>query len=94
MYLGEIVEANDKTSLYRRPRHPYTEALFASAPGRPRAERLKGEIPNAADIPSGCVFRTRCPKAFDRCAVEAPVLRPLGGESFAACHLAEPEPAP
>ena len=94
MYLGEIVEMSDKTSLYRNPRHPYTQALFASAPGRPRAERLKGEIPNAASIPSGCVFRTRCPKAFDRCAVTAPLLRDLGDGTSAACHLATVEQAP
>jgi oligopeptide/dipeptide ABC transporter ATP-binding protein len=87
MYLGEIVETSDKTSLCRNPRHPYTEALFASAPGKPRGARLKGEIPNAANIPSGCVFRTRCPKAFERCAVEAPALRDLGGGASAACHL-------
>ena len=90
MYLGEIVETADKTTLYRHPRHPYTQALFASAPGRKRAERLSGESPNAAQLPSGCVFRPRCPKAFDRCAVEAPVLRDLGGGASAACHLAVP----
>ena len=94
MYLGAIVEMNDKVSLYRNPRHPYTQALFASAPGGARGARLKGEIPNAADIPAGCAFRSRCPKAFDRCAVERPRLRALEGEVFAACHLNDAEGHP
>ena len=89
MYLGEIVEQGDKDTIYRDPRHPYTQALFASAPGRPRAMRLAGEIPNAADVPSGCAFRTRCPQAFDRCAIERPPLRAIGGEQLAACHLVD-----
>ena len=92
MYLGAIVEQGEKTAIYRDPRHPYTQALFASAPGRPKAARLAGEIPSASDVPSGCAFRTRCPRAFDRCAQERPPLRALGGERFAACHLVEPEP--
>ena len=91
VYLGEIVEMSDKTSLYRSPRHPYTQALFASAPGRPKAAHLAGEIPNAADIPKGCVFRARCPRAFDRCAIEPPRLRRLQRDVFAACHLADQE---
>jgi oligopeptide/dipeptide ABC transporter ATP-binding protein len=92
MYLGEIVEQGDKATIYRDPRHPYTQALFASAPGRPKAARLAGEIPSASDVPSGCAFRTRCPQAFDRCAQERPPLRAPGGERFAACHLVGPEP--
>ena len=90
MYLGEIVEQGDKTAIYREPRHPYTQALFASAPGRPKTARLVGEIPNAANAPSGCAFRTRCPRAFDRCVSEHPPLRALGGGRFAACHLVAP----
>ena len=93
MYLGEIVEEGDKATIYRAPRHPYTQALFASAPGRPKTARLSGEIPDAANAPSGCAFRTRCPHAFDRCAREHPPLRALGGGQFAACHLAEPNVA-
>lgn len=91
MYLGEIVEMSDKTALYRNPRHPYTQALFASAPGRPREARLAGEIPNAADIPEGCAFRSRCPRAFERCAIERPRLRALPDGAFAACHLCDAE---
>jgi oligopeptide/dipeptide ABC transporter ATP-binding protein len=94
MYLGEIVETSDKTSLYRNPRHPYTQALFASAPGRPRSARLTGEIPNAADVPTGCAFRSRCKLAFERCAVERPRLRALEAEVFAACHLNDTEEIP
>ena len=90
MYLGEIVEQGDKAAIYRAPRHPYTQALFASAPGRPKSARLIGEIPNAANVPSGCAFRTRCPLAFARCAIERPPLRAIGGDRLAACHLVEP----
>jgi oligopeptide/dipeptide ABC transporter ATP-binding protein len=91
MYLGEIVELSDKDLLYRDPRHPYTQALFASAPGRPKAARVKGEIPNAAAIPRGCAFRTRCPHAFARCEVERPRLREVAPGVSAACHLLDQE---
>ena len=91
MYLGEIVELGEKEALCRAPRHPYTQALFAAAPGHGRVTPLKGEIPNAADLPSGCVFRPRCARAFDRCAREAPALRSLGGGAFVRCHLVPEE---
>ena len=91
MYLGEIVEQGDRSAIYREPRHPYTQALFASAPGRPKTARLAGEIPNAANVPSGCAFRTRCPVAFERCAIERPPLRAIGDGRLAACHRVEPE---
>jgi oligopeptide/dipeptide ABC transporter ATP-binding protein len=90
MYLGEIVEEGDKTAIYREPRHPYTKALFASAPGQPKTMRLTGEIPSASNVPSGCAFRTRCPLAFERCAIERPPLLALGGGRMAACHLVKP----
>jgi oligopeptide/dipeptide ABC transporter ATP-binding protein len=94
MYLGEIVEMSDKISLYCKPRHPYTQALFDSAPGRRRAAHLAGEISGAALVPGGCAFRTRCPRAFDRCAFESPRLRELEREVFAACHLYDVEGKP
>ncbi|PPL16128.1 ABC transporter ATP-binding protein [Microterricola pindariensis] len=79
MYLGRIVERGPKNDLFTAPRHPYTRSLLASAPvARPGAARTKhalaGEPPDAANPPSGCTFRTRCPIARDRCAAERPAL--------------------
>ena len=89
MYLGEIVEQGPRDRIYGAPAHPYTQALLASAPGKGSGQRarLKGEIPSAHAVPSGCAFRTRCPHAFDRCASETPAVRDLGGGQKAACHL-------
>lgn len=89
MYLGEIVEQGSREFIYGAPKHPYTQALLASAPGngKGRRARLAGEIPSAHAVPSGCAFRTRCPHAYDRCAAEKPALRAIGGGQEAACHL-------
>jgi oligopeptide/dipeptide ABC transporter ATP-binding protein len=87
IYLGEIVERGPRRNIYASPKHPYTQALFGAVPGRGRKSRLKGDIPSATDIPSGCAFRTRCPYAFARCATEKPVLRPVEAGHVAACHL-------
>ncbi|UJW85633.1 ABC transporter ATP-binding protein [Devosia sp. SL43] len=98
MYLGRIVELASNTDLYRRPSHPYTQALLASIPvpdptaARP-ADPVRGEIPSAMHIPSGCRFRTRCPIATDLCAKTEPELRDIGGGHLAACHYATPEMA-
>jgi oligopeptide transport system ATP-binding protein len=94
MYLGRIVEIAPNDLLYREPAHPYTQALLASIPvADPEARRdvtpMRGEIPTAIDIPSGCRFRTRCPFATELCATAEPPLRELGGGHFAACHHAE-----
>ncbi len=92
MYLGYMVETGPKDAIFENPRHPYTQALLAAAPKvgvpLPAAEtQLKGEVPSAFDLPSGCCFRTRCPLAHERCARERPVLKPLGGGQSVACHL-------
>jgi oligopeptide/dipeptide ABC transporter ATP-binding protein len=89
MYLGEIVEQGPRDRIYGAPAHPYTQALLASAPGKGSGQRarLKGEIPSAHAVPNGCAFRTRCPHAFDRCGVEKPAMRDIGGGQKAACHL-------
>jgi oligopeptide/dipeptide ABC transporter ATP-binding protein len=87
MYLGEIVEKGPRRALFASPKHPYTQILFDSTPGRGRRSRLKGEVPSASAIPSGCAFRTRCPFAFARCAEERPVLSAVGEGHVAACHL-------
>ncbi|MCA9838549.1 MAG: ABC transporter ATP-binding protein, partial [Trueperaceae bacterium] len=90
MYLGEIVEQGPRERIYSFPSHPYTQALLASAPGAEREGRrskLRGEIPSADAVPTGCAFHTRCPAAFGRCKVEAPVFHQVAANHAAACHL-------
>jgi peptide/nickel transport system ATP-binding protein len=97
MYLGKIVEIADRTTLFARPRHPYTRCLLSAVPvPDPTAKRdriiLSGDVPSPINPPSGCRFHTRCPYVFDRCRVEEPILRemPEGGPGqLAACHLDE-----
>ncbi|NTX01574.1 MULTISPECIES: ABC transporter ATP-binding protein [unclassified Myxococcus] len=96
MYLGRIVELAPSDSLYRRPRHPYTQALLASVPV-PDPERARtrllvpGEPPSPLAPPPGCTFHPRCPHAMERCRRESPPLYPLGSGHSAACFLAEGE---
>ncbi|WP_027091842.1 ABC transporter ATP-binding protein [Cohnella thermotolerans] len=91
MYLGKLVEIAPGERLFRRPAHHYTRALIASIP-TPVPERqqdlgvIHGEIPSPAHPPSGCRFRTRCPAATARCALEPPELREIGPGHFVACH--------
>jgi peptide/nickel transport system ATP-binding protein len=92
MYLGKIVESGTPEELFGQPAHHYTRALIDSIPqpdpARPPARgAVRGELPSAADPPSGCRFRTRCPAAQPRCAAEEPPLRPFGGRHLAACHF-------
>ncbi|MQA84827.1 MAG: ATP-binding cassette domain-containing protein [Streptosporangiales bacterium] len=94
MHLGKLCEIGPAESLYREPFHPYTVALLASIPspnptaarGRPEAT-ISGEPPSPIDPPSGCRFRTRCPRAQERCAAEEPELRMLSDDHFVACHF-------
>jgi oligopeptide/dipeptide ABC transporter ATP-binding protein len=92
MYLGRIVEYTDKTTLFTRPLHPYTESLLLAVPvPDPRVKRqkrlLQGDVPSPINPPSGCHFHTRCPYAVDRCRVEAPALREVRPGQLVACHL-------
>jgi len=95
MYLGHEMEVANKQALYATPRHPYTRALLSAIPipdplrQRERVTQLlQGDLPSPIDPPSGCVFRTRCPQAIDRCAREVPELRRLDDQTEVACILA------
>lgn len=77
MYLGHMIRGSRTRDVYRNPRHPYTAALMSAAPKLDAAQRnnrilLKGEVPSPLNPPSGCRFRTRCWKATDICATQAP----------------------
>ncbi|WP_406454401.1 dipeptide ABC transporter ATP-binding protein [Streptomyces sp. NBC_00876] len=99
MYLGRIVEIADREDLYGNPRHPYTRALLSAVPEAtaddvPARERIRltGDVPSPVNPPSGCRFRTRCWKATDKCASEAPPLVQVGGSRdghLTACHYPE-----
>ena len=93
MYLGKVVELGDTEAVFAAPRHPYTQSLLAAVPvvgGRRVTDdfALEGEPPNPAELPSGCRFRTRCPRAEARCAGEEPVARLLEDGRAVACHFA------
>ena len=103
MYLGKLVELAPSDVIYAKPAHPYTLGLINAIPEPdPKRERAKeirpvvGELPSALNPPSGCRFRTRCPRAQEICAQEEPPLRGFGPNHLAACHfplqpaLAEP----
>jgi oligopeptide transport system ATP-binding protein len=95
LYLGQVMEEGPTEALINHPRHPYTKALIAAVPSPDPAlerdrkhEAVRGEPPSPLDPPSGCVFRTRCPRAFDRCAKEIPKARTVGALGHqVACHL-------
>lgn len=92
MYLGKICEVAPSDTLYAHPAHPYTAALLASIPEPdPDAKHddtgLTGELPSPVDPPSGCRFRTRCPRAADLCAAEEPQTRLVSPGQFVACHF-------
>jgi oligopeptide/dipeptide ABC transporter ATP-binding protein len=98
MYLGKMCEVGPGDAVYREPLHPYTRALLDSIPStEPGANRatatIKGEPPSPINPPSGCRFRTRCPRAADLCAQEEPEPRELGTGHFVACHFPLSQPA-
>jgi oligopeptide/dipeptide ABC transporter ATP-binding protein len=96
MYLGRVVEIGSREDIYERPSHPYTQALLSAIPieepnqrGKRKRIVLEGDVPNPANPPSGCRFRTRCWKAQPICAEEDPVLMDRGQGHPSACHFAE-----
>lgn len=96
MYLGRIVELSETESLFRQPRHPYTEALISAVPvadpivQRKRNRlRLSGDVPDPAAAPPGCHFHPRCRYATDLCRQTPPELREVERGIHVACHLSE-----
>jgi len=93
MYLGKLCEFGPPDEMYEAPVHPYTAALLTAIPVpdptvRPEDRKaLSGEIPSPIAPPSGCRFRTRCPKAQAKCAEEEPIVREIQPGRFAACHF-------
>ena len=95
MYLGHVVEIASAQELYSDPLHPYTQMLLSAIPlanpdlsAARRPIRLEGEIPSPLNPPSGCPFRTRCPRAREECAHEDQAFREITPGHFVACHLA------
>jgi len=93
LYLGRMMELAERDALFARPLHPYTQALIAAVPiPDPAKERAKtpvilsGDLPSPLNPPSGCVFRTRCPKATPKCIKETPAVETLDGGRQIACH--------
>jgi peptide/nickel transport system ATP-binding protein len=91
MYAGEVVESGTVHDVFHRPRHPYTQALLLCDPARiEQSSRelptIAGDVPSLIEVPRGCVFRPRCPMAFERCVVPPP-LYPAAPGHVARCHL-------
>ncbi|HWU00738.1 MAG TPA: dipeptide ABC transporter ATP-binding protein [Terriglobales bacterium] len=93
LYLGKVMEIADRDSFYRRPLHPYSQALISAIPlPDPKLERqrqrivLQGELPSPVNPPAGCRFCTRCPKVTEICRTTPPELTDHGGDHLVACH--------
>ncbi|PKR60526.1 ABC transporter ATP-binding protein [Thalassospira lohafexi] len=94
LYLGNVMELADRDSIYAAPRHPYTKALISAVPiPDPEIERnkerivLTGDLPSPLSPPSGCVFRTRCPFAQEKCATDVPKIDRVSETQEVACHF-------
>ncbi len=90
MYLGRVCEVGQVGEVFSEPRHPYTQALLSAIPKvggeKRRHVKLKGEVPTPIDLPSGCIFHSRCPHAREICSKEAPELVSAGEWTDVACH--------
>ena len=96
MYAGEIVESGNVRDIFHRPKHPYTQALFACDPGRileksKELPTIEGEIPNLINLPKGCIFKDRCSQRIDRCDDEIPSTHQIKNTHMAKCHLLSSE---
>jgi oligopeptide/dipeptide ABC transporter ATP-binding protein len=97
MYMGQAMEVSAKSALYRRPLHPYSNALLKSVaipdPKRAREARqeswLTGDMPSPFQRPKGCIFHNRCPFKVKRCEADVPALRRMESGDWVACHRAE-----
>jgi oligopeptide/dipeptide ABC transporter ATP-binding protein len=92
MYLGKICEVARPDELFANPAHPYTQLLLSAIPHpdplfEARVTEVAADLPSPVNPPSGCRFRTRCPLAQERCAMEEPQIREVGPEQFVACHF-------
>jgi peptide/nickel transport system ATP-binding protein len=92
MYLGKLVEIDEVDSLYKNPRHPYSQALLSAIPipdPKKKKDRilLAGDVPSPINPPKGCYFHTRCVKCMDICKQKEPILKNLDGNNITACHL-------
>jgi peptide/nickel transport system ATP-binding protein len=98
MYAGRVVEDADVRSIFKRPAHPYTQALLQSIPrlrdDRKRLFQISGSVPLAGSVKAGCAFYARCHARIDRCAVERPPIVEIGSHHRVACWLATPGSAP
>lgn len=93
MYLGHIVEMGPANEIYNNPAHPYSISLLSAVPipdpdyaKNHKRIVLEGDVPSPLNMPSGCPFRTRCPRATAKCAEETPELKEVAPEHFVACH--------
>ncbi len=88
MYLGEIVEVGTSEEIFNTPKHPYTQALLSANPGNKNEKIiLKGDLPSPSDLPKGCKFHTRCPKAMEICKIQAPQVSQFSETHKTKCHL-------
>jgi oligopeptide transport system ATP-binding protein len=92
MYAGRIVESGPVRDIFKNPQHPYTAGLLASMPRLDEREAsrlatIPGQPPNLQRLPPGCAYSDRCPRVFEPCRAERPLLRPFAPERTKACHL-------